>query len=223
MARQKRAIATRARIVKAASECFSENGYRATRITDILDRAQCTNGTLLFHFPAKVDIANEIIGQQHDIVMKAAREAAGESSDSGIEDILVISATLANLIAESATVRAGLRLSTESLAEFGANVTKPYVEWIKYATHVLEKARNAGELADGVVVQDLAEVIVSAFTGAQYLSATISNSADLPVRLTKLWPILFSQVSTAVYTEQAVKDVLNRHSVPIPAVTETAA
>lgn len=220
MARQQRAIETRARIVSAASECFSENGYRATRIADILERAHCTAGAFLFHFPAKADIANEVIDQQHRMVMQAAVSVSEANSDSGIEDIVVVSAKLAHLIAESAVVRAGLRLSTESLEELGVSTGKPYLEWVVHCTRLLEKARGAGEISADIEIRDLAEVIVSAFTGTQYLSAAVSGSADLPERLAKLWPILFSRVSAVVCTDATVKDLLDRHSIPIASVTE---
>lgn len=219
MARQQRAIRTRARIIAAAGECFAESGYRATRVADVAERAGAALGTLLFHFPAKTDIANAVIEQQHRIVMEAVEAVHAMESPSGIEDIIVVSAKLANLISTNPTVRAGLRLSTESVDDLGISAAQPYLDWTKQCISLLEKARAAGELADGVNIENLAEVINSAFTGTQFMSSAVSGSQDLPERLARLWPILFSQVLTGNYTTEAVQRLLDDHSTIIDAET----
>ncbi|PII82949.1 hypothetical protein BMH32_02075 [Leucobacter sp. OLJS4] len=223
MARQQRAIRTRARIIAAAGECFSESGYRATRVADVAERAGAALGTLLFHFPAKTDIANAVIEQQHRIVMEAATAVEEMNSPSGIDDIIVVSAKLANLISTNPTVRAGLRLSTESVDDLGISSAQPYLDWTRQCIHLLEKARAAGEVAEGVNLEHFAEVINSAFTGTQFMSSAVSGSQDLPERLAKLWPILFSQVVDADYSTPVVQELLDRHAGLIVAETPAEA
>ncbi|KKI21421.1 MULTISPECIES: ScbR family autoregulator-binding transcription factor [Leucobacter] len=219
MARQQRAIRTRARIIAAAGECFSESGYRATRVADVAERAGAALGTLLFHFPAKTDIANAVIEQQHRIVMEAATAVDEMNSPSGIQDIIVVSAKLANLISTNPVVRAGLRLSTESVEDLGISSAQPYLDWTRQCVQLLEKARAAGELAEGIDLEHFAEVINSAFTGTQFMSSAVSGSSDLPERLARLWPILFSQVVKADCTSESVQRLLDDHSTLIDAET----
>jgi AcrR family transcriptional regulator len=51
-----RSSATRLAIVEAAGLLFTERGYSATSITDILDATGISRGALYHHFPSKEDI-----------------------------------------------------------------------------------------------------------------------------------------------------------------------
>ena len=49
MVRQARSEATRKKIVDAAVELFTEVGYQATGLGDIIERAEMTKGALYYH------------------------------------------------------------------------------------------------------------------------------------------------------------------------------
>ncbi|PIJ13378.1 hypothetical protein BMH30_13355, partial [Leucobacter sp. OLES1] len=100
---------------------------------------------------------------------------------------------------------------------------QPYLDWTRQCIHLLEKARAAGEVAEGVNLEHFAEVINSAFTGTQFMSSAVSGSQDLPERLAKLWPILFSQVVDADYSTPVVQELLDRHAGLIVAETPAEA
>jgi AcrR family transcriptional regulator len=53
MSPQRRAEKTRERIVKAAEECFARDGYDATSVAGICERAGVTKGAFYHHFPSK--------------------------------------------------------------------------------------------------------------------------------------------------------------------------
>lgn len=53
---EERRTATRARILDAAVESLLERGYAATTVAEVQERAGVARGTLLHHFPARVDI-----------------------------------------------------------------------------------------------------------------------------------------------------------------------
>lgn len=53
---EERRTATRTRILDAAVESLLERGYAATTVGEVQDRAGVARGTLLHHFPTRVDI-----------------------------------------------------------------------------------------------------------------------------------------------------------------------
>jgi AcrR family transcriptional regulator len=53
MGPQRRAEKTRDRILKAAEECFARDGYDATGVAGICERAGVTKGAFYHHFPSK--------------------------------------------------------------------------------------------------------------------------------------------------------------------------
>jgi AcrR family transcriptional regulator len=52
MGRKEQAEASRARLLAAAQECFTESGYEATTVAAILERAGMARGALYHYFPA---------------------------------------------------------------------------------------------------------------------------------------------------------------------------
>ena len=61
MVRQARSEATRRRILDAAVELFSEVGFAATSLGDIVERAELTKGALYYHFDSKESLASAVI------------------------------------------------------------------------------------------------------------------------------------------------------------------
>ena len=61
MVRQARSEATRRKIIISAAELFSEIGYPATGLADIIKRAEMTKGALYYHFDSKESLATAII------------------------------------------------------------------------------------------------------------------------------------------------------------------
>lgn len=56
MARQLRAEATRRRLIDTTIEALSECGYRGTSTQEVCRRAGVSRGTLLHHFPTRIDL-----------------------------------------------------------------------------------------------------------------------------------------------------------------------
>ncbi|MCV7230078.1 helix-turn-helix domain-containing protein [Mycolicibacterium komossense] len=64
MVRQARSEATRRKILDAAIELFSEVGFAATSLGDIIERAEMTKGALYYHFESKESLASAIIEER---------------------------------------------------------------------------------------------------------------------------------------------------------------
>jgi TetR/AcrR family transcriptional repressor of uid operon len=193
VAQQRRATETRESLVNAAAEVFGRQGYRATTLRDITKEAAVTQGALYFHFDSKRDLAEEVIRRQHALSSEAGASFLG-SSESGLASIVGLSGKLAAQILTDPVVRAGLRLSTESADELAGAAAAPYRDWIDACRALLERAATSGETRDELDLEAAAELVISAFTGTQFVSATLSHSDDLIARLERMWPILLAGI-----------------------------
>lgn len=189
MARQQRAIETRESIVVAAARVFAEGGYRASTLSDVTREAQVTQGAIYFHFGSKRELAAEIIRRQHETSLAAGEQQLKES-ESGAEGMVALSATLAEQIVRNPIVQAGLRLSTESVDDLADVAAVPYLDWIATCRQFLERAADGGELRAGLDLDAAAEVVISSFTGVQFVAAAVANGADLIERLERMWLVL---------------------------------
>ncbi|MFD4960394.1 ScbR family autoregulator-binding transcription factor [Microbacterium sp. NPDC058389] len=187
---QQRAAETRQAIIEAAADLFARDGYRATGLRDIVNRASVTQGAFYFHFDSKNDVAEEIIRQQHATSI-ATTQAVMSSNESGLISIVRLSDALAEQVVNDATVRAGLRLSTENADELSAAAVLPYRDWLAAARVLLERARMRGELREGLDLDTAAELVIGAFSGTQFLSAILGGPDRLRDRLNRMWRVLF--------------------------------
>lgn len=63
---QKRTLETRARLIAAAKEIISENGYEAMRVEEVVLRAGTAKGTFFTHFKDKDALMERIVGPMID-------------------------------------------------------------------------------------------------------------------------------------------------------------
>jgi len=61
--RERRRLEIRERIVETAFLLFETQGYEATTVTEIAERADIAYGTLFQHFPSKLDLLGEVSGR----------------------------------------------------------------------------------------------------------------------------------------------------------------
>jgi len=79
---QARGLATRARILRAAEERFSQGGYDGTSVQDIAERAGIGVGTVYHHFPDKRAVLLALVEDWGD------RVSARRRSDLGLDRLL---------------------------------------------------------------------------------------------------------------------------------------
>jgi AcrR family transcriptional regulator len=81
--RRKDAIATRARLVRAALELFTADGYRGTTTLDLAARARTAEATIYRHFSGKESLYNEALREALrfgvGVVREGERERGGGS------------------------------------------------------------------------------------------------------------------------------------------------
>jgi AcrR family transcriptional regulator len=74
---------TRQRIIDAAIERFSKNGYHDTSVSDIVEDSGTSKGAVYFYFPSKQDIFLGLVDYFADILENRLR-AAIEQEESGL-------------------------------------------------------------------------------------------------------------------------------------------
>lgn len=186
---QKRAEETRELIVQTAAEIFAKQGYSETALRDITSRIGMTLGAFYFHFDSKLVLAGEIVRRQHETSIGAIQSITSTDA-SGMVSIVRLSRELAEQTRDDAVVRAGIRLSTESVAELATVASAPYREWVAACRILLERASAQGETRPGLDLDAAADLIISAFSGTQFLSAALGRSERILHMLARMWPIL---------------------------------
>ncbi|KAF0956771.1 hypothetical protein MLGJGCBP_10179 [Rhodococcus sp. T7] len=90
VARQARAMATRAKIVRAAAEVFEERGFDGAGLDEIVARAGVTKGGLYFHFRSQEDLAHHIITEQPRVSITLV-ETIGARRAPAVEKMVMLS------------------------------------------------------------------------------------------------------------------------------------
>src|SRR4051812_25111452 len=91
--RQARAEDTRSKIVAAALELFSENGYVATTVERIVRLAGVAKGTFFVHFATKEALVTELVRNQ----VRAARRRRDKTLAGGGTPVEALRATVLSL------------------------------------------------------------------------------------------------------------------------------
>jgi TetR/AcrR family transcriptional regulator, repressor for uid operon len=190
MAQQERAQRTRASVLRAAGESFAEGGFLGTSMADIFARAGVTKGALYFHFTSKEDLAFAVIAAGEEIGAEIVREAMAKDIPP-IQKLIDVTLRWASLIQTDPVVRANVRLIVEQ-GTYSREMPNSYEPWGEVVESLLVEAQQRGELERKVDARQLAEFVVSAFTGAQVVSYAMSNHKDLVRRIESMWQLLLT-------------------------------
>lgn len=72
---------TKEKILKAALKVFSEKGYHATNVDDIVEKSETSKGGFYFHFPSKKELFLTLIDEMTAILFNKVEKEVGESDD----------------------------------------------------------------------------------------------------------------------------------------------
>lgn len=181
---QARAEVTRNAVLSSAARVFETKGYAGASIQDILEEASVTKGALYFHFPSKAALASAIIEQQSNWRVSNTKPAP-----LAVQQVIDLSFRFVAALQADPLVRASIRLTLERNT-FMTRDSGPYEDWIAGVLHLVQLARDGGELRPEVDPEVVANVLVSALTGTQLLSEAISGRSDLAERVVDLWQLL---------------------------------
>ncbi|MFB6890751.1 TetR family transcriptional regulator [Kitasatospora sp. NPDC056327] len=112
MIKQERARRTREKVLDAAAEEFSAQGYSRATLNAVAQRTGMTKGALYGHFASKRVLAGALVLQSRKVweEMRLARDVPGEAAGAVLESLVL---DLAHRLREDVRLRAALRLATD--------------------------------------------------------------------------------------------------------------
>jgi len=212
MARQARSELTRQKIITAAVDLFSEHGYPATGLGDIIARAEMTKGALYYHFDSKESLAAAIIDDGGSAMLAAFRVIT-ETSSPALENTIHGLFVVADFTRSDKVAQIGMQL-LRTFSGINAAATRVYTSWLDELTAQLSQAADEGDLREGLDIAGAAEVILGSMLGAEALSRATATGTDLRERVARTWdlllPAVVSRESLDYFREFLARESLRR-------------
>jgi AcrR family transcriptional regulator len=191
--RETKADRTRARILDAAAEVFSEQGYLA-RLSDIADRAGMKAGSLYYHFGSREDLVAEILHRgietSFDHVRAAIDALPGDATP--IERVAAaIRAHTMSILQISAYASAQARIVAQVPPAVAQDHQRDQRRYGAYWQQLLEAAQQAGDISADT---DLFVTRMLAFGAMNWIAE---------------WSALAGRRSVDAIADQAVRTILD--------------
>ncbi|MCV7286623.1 TetR/AcrR family transcriptional regulator [Mycolicibacterium wolinskyi] len=217
MPRQARSGITRRKIITAAVDVFSEMGYPATGLGEIIERAEMTKGALYYHFDSKESLAEAIIDES-GATMLAALRSITESASPALENIIHGMFVVCDFSRTDKVAEIGIQL-LRTFTGINEVAKRIYTSWLDELTEQMGKAAAEGDLRTDLDVQAVADVILGSVLGAEALSRAGVTDLDLRQRVARTWelllPSIVSEESLGYFREFLARESLRR-SPPAP-------
>jgi len=217
MAPQARSEVTRQKILDAAMDVFSEVGYAAAGLGEVIERAGMTKGALYHHFDSKEALATAIIEQGTNLTSDAFRHVC-ESTSPALENMIHGVFLVTDLLVSDKTARTAEQL-TRGLAEFNSTASQVWSTRLDAMTTQASLASAEGDLREDLDPYVVSESIVNAMLGAQLLAKT-ADGDDHIKRLTRclqlLLPAIVVDTSLAYFREFLARESLRQRQATDP-------
>jgi AcrR family transcriptional regulator len=215
---QARSEATRQKILDAARDLFSEVGYAAAGLGEIIERAGMTKGALYHHFDSKEALATALIDQGATLTHDAFSHVC-ESSAPALENLIHGVFVVTDLLVCDKTARTAEQL-TRALAGFNNAAAHVWPSRLEAMTTQARRAGTEGDLPEGLDPHLVSESILNAMLGAQLLTRT-APATDHITRLTRslelLLPAIVADTSLPYFRQFLAREALRR-----PQTTQSA-
>ncbi|MDK3258850.1 ScbR family autoregulator-binding transcription factor [Blastococcus capsensis] len=185
--------ATRQLIIDIAAREFSERGYAATSLSDIVAGTGMTKGALYWHFASKESVAIAVVHQMFETWPVMLGEVLG-SHDDALEALVAVTYVAGEQFAKDPVIRASKRLMSELPPEAMAKLPQPYVGWQHALAKLISDGQARGQINPQADPVSTAQVIVASFFGMQQVSQELSARRDLVSRLDGFWALVLPQL-----------------------------
>ncbi|PRY77578.1 AcrR family transcriptional regulator [Yoonia maritima] len=153
---QKRRIATRQRLIEAASEIVAESGFAALRVEDVVARAKVAKGTFFSHFEDKDRLMALLIGQEMDRILKQIAQAPAPDTVDGFGPALapLMGYMGQNRVVFDVVIRFSGAAAIETTELISVNFMEQvmlFAKWVeRLQPHIVRSDVDAMLLAEGI-------------------------------------------------------------------------
>ena len=184
--RERRKLELRGRILEAAAELFGEKGFRATKVSDICERADIAQKTFFNYFPAKRDALREIAHYGVD-QLRGNVEAVSKADLSTRDRLLAFFRHMAERLIESGPMNRELVTELVHVLNEGEDRSEPARMLLDAFGAIVSKGIEAGEVTRRHSPETLTEMILGAyyvlmFNYANLEAFPIAQHADASAR-----------------------------------------
>jgi TetR/AcrR family transcriptional regulator of autoinduction and epiphytic fitness len=159
--RERRRLEIHGRILEAALALFESQGYEATTVGEIADRADIAYGTFFKHFPAKLDLLRELAdGQLRDLFRDL--EEIRKTSSSFSERLVLLFEGAARRAEENGPQARELLGAMMTLA-YPETAAKDDLRMRLAFQQLLDDGFGSGAIRDDVDRDTLVEVVIGAW------------------------------------------------------------
>ncbi len=164
---------------------FSDRGFSATGVQEIMTAAEMPKGSFYSYFPSKEAFAIEVLERYRGALCDELRMHLAEAEGSPVERLRGLFAGLVARKAKSAASKGCLagRLAQELAGEnpaFREPLERTFALLAEGLSVLLQEAQEVGELGPDVDREAYAAFLISAWQGA--LLRAKSADSDLPIR-----------------------------------------
>lgn len=176
-------------------DLFSEIGYPATGLGEIIERADMTKGALYYHFDSKEALAAAIIDEAGARILATFRGIT-ESPSPALENIIHGLFVVTDYTDTDKLARIGMQLM-RTFTGLNEAAGRVYADWLDELVEQVNQAGVEGDLRPGLDTKGTAEVILGSMLGAEAIASATSTGSDLRQRVARTWDLLLPAIVSA--------------------------
>ncbi|MFC5661513.1 TetR family transcriptional regulator [Kitasatospora misakiensis] len=201
MMKQQRARRTREKVLDAAAEEFSTQGYSRATLNAVAQRTGMTKGALYGHFASKRALAGALMSQSRQVweEMRLARDVPGVEATAVLEGLVL---DLAVRLKEDVRLRAALRLATDCPDPVGPApaVAAPsgapdiFEDVQRGLVTLIRRAQGEGTMAPRPP-ELVAQLLLAVLHGAPHVAFGPPGAPDDPAAYDAAWRLLLDSLT----------------------------
>jgi AcrR family transcriptional regulator len=163
---------------------FDRNGFAGATLEDVSRAAGVTKGAFYFHFSSKDELAGAIQAEACTMLRGAMYRVATHRP--AVQSLVDLTHELAGWLEHEPVVRASFRTAREC-GHRGAPFLDFYIDWLATVETLLASAQRAGELRDGVAIEQASTLVLAVSSGVEMLWWSGIRKGSIKGSLTGMW------------------------------------
>jgi AcrR family transcriptional regulator len=186
--KQARSEYTRLHLVRSAAELFDRNGFAGATLDDVSRAAGVTKGAFYFHFASKKELGGAIQAEACGMLRSFVDKVTATEAHA-LQSLIDITHMLARWLDSEPVIRASLRTAREC-GDRGRPFVDFYVELLATLEATLLRAKRAGELDEGVLVDVVSTLVITVCVGIEVLWWAGVRRGNMRAGLGDMWSLM---------------------------------